>query len=236
MPSHRDARLFMVRIYVDDWDGDAVPTFHIERTSGDGEPPPPPSPEGVTAALDRAANWLEVSIPFWNDYLRGAFDGAEPNRATPARAVPGGADNLMYGSLAWELADGEALVVTSDVADADYWGWTIHTAPWFESGDYANRQTSLSGRHLHVDDDGLVRLVVAHTDPGAPNWIDTEGRRRGLLVFRLVGARAGVEPRTVVVTPSEVRTHLPEGHPVVSPDERRAALRRRRASVDRRLR
>jgi hypothetical protein len=236
MPSHPDARLLSVRVFVDDWATDAVPTFHIERTSGEGDPPPPPTPERIAGGLGRSVHWLETSVPYWNAFLAGALEHATPNQIAPARSVPGGADNLMYGSAVWNLASDEVLVVTSEVPDADYWGWTIHTMPWFESGDYANRQTSLSGRQLHFDDDGLVRLVVAHRDPGTPNWIDTEGRPQGLLVFRLVGATAGVDPRAEVLSGDEVRSGLPAGHPVVGAEERREALRRRRADVARRLR
>jgi len=235
MPTRPEARLFMLRVYVDDWSRDVVPTFHIERTSTGGSPsPPPPTPERIAAALDRSMHWLATSIPYWKVYLDDTFARGVPNHLAPARAVPGGADHLRYGSGVWELADDEVLLIACDVPDADYWGWTIHTAPWFESGDYANRQTSLSGRGLYVDDDHRVRLVLAHHDPGVPNWIDTEGRRRGLLVYRLVGARSGVEPAAEVVGADELRARLPPRHPVVTTDERRVALRARRASVARR--
>mgnify|MGYP000287624756 CR=1 FL=1 len=33
-----------------------------------------------------------------------------------------------------------------------------------------------------VDDDGVIRLVLSHTDPGVANWLDASGRRSGLLV------------------------------------------------------
>ena len=36
--------------------------------------------------------------------------------------------------------------------------------------------------------DGSFRLVVAHTDPGHPNWIDTCGHRHGIMGLRWVCA------------------------------------------------
>ena len=55
-----------------------------------------------------------------------------------------------------------------------------------------------------------MRVVLAHEDPGVPNWIDTEARPRGLLVFRLIGATAGIEPEAFgrAVFPSDLPAAL----------------------------
>ncbi|MGH9025778.1 MAG: hypothetical protein ACRDWD_06650, partial [Acidimicrobiia bacterium] len=55
----------------------------------------------------------------------------------------------------------------------------LYNEAWFESLDIANRVVNLNGHQMHVDDDGKWRVVVAHYDPGVPNWLDTEGRRSG---------------------------------------------------------
>ena len=115
--------------------------------------------------------------------------------------------------------------------DADYWNFIHHTLPWLESGEFDRRLTSLSDQQIHVDADGVVRVVVAHRDPGAPNWIDTEERKRGLLVYRWVWARNNPLPRARVLPLGEVRKALPPDHPIVSPAERRAQLARRREAV-----
>jgi len=44
-----------------------------------------------------------------------------------------------------------------------------------------------------------VRLVVAHADPGVPNWIETTDHRRGSIYPRWVGAKQHPEPTTRVV-------------------------------------
>jgi hypothetical protein len=82
-----------------------------------------------------------------------------------------------------------------------------------------------------VDDDGSVRIVVAATDPGVPNWIDTEGRTEGMLVYRSIGTRTRPVPSAAVVPASEVRAHLPASHPSVDASKRREQLVRRRAAV-----
>jgi hypothetical protein len=226
LPLHPAARLFQVRAYLSDWECDAAPLLHIERI-GAGEPPLTDA-GAVARGLDRAAQWVERSLPYWSRYTRSAAAKATPNVTVPPRSAAGGADNILYGSCFWDLAEGQALLVTCAAPDADYWGFTIHTLPWLESGDFANRQTSLSGHQMFIDGDGRFRVVLAHRDPGAPNWIDTEERRRGMLAYRWVRARSNPTPEARVVPLAELRTALPPAHPVVSPEERRAQLRRRR--------
>ena len=48
--------------------------------------------------------------------------------------------------------------------------------------------------------DGSVRFVIAHRDPGVPNWLDTAGHQRGTVGVRWVGPDVvDVLPTTSVV-------------------------------------
>jgi hypothetical protein len=222
------ARLLTVRVFQADWVRDASPVFHIERVGAEGVPRPPLEPSEVAAALDRAATWVEASAGFWNRYTSEARKRAEPNVVMPARAAPGGADHIRYGSCIWQLESSDAaLLIECEIPDADYWGFTIHTLGWLESGDFAERCTSLNGEQAHVDDDGRVRIVLAHRDPGVPNWIDTEGRAEGMLVHRWVWARDNPVPTSRVVSLAELRPQLPDDHPRIDPAERRRRLAQR---------
>ena len=228
IPMHPKARFFLIRVYLSDWERDVSPGFQIERVDLAGVPAPPLQPEALARSLDRAVTWVERSLAYWNRYTTEACARAKPNQASPARSAPGGADNILYGSCFWDLAEDEALLLTCERPDADYWGFALHTLHWLESGDFASRQTSLSGHQAHVDADGRVRFVVAHRDPGVPNWLDTEGRRRGMLAYRFVRARSGAVPEARVVALAALRAALPAAHPSVAPEERRACLARRR--------
>jgi hypothetical protein len=231
MPMDAKARLLTIRIYQSDWERDAAPVFHIERSDAAGVPPPPLEPAFVARALGRAGRWVEASTHFWNRYTAEGWKRASPNVPSPAQAAPGGADNILYGSCFWELAPAQALLLTCDAPDADYWNFTLHTLAWLESGDFADRQTSLNGHQLHADGDGRVRLVLAHSDPGTPNWIDIGGRERGLLVYRWVWARSNPLPEAQVVALPGLPAALPADHPQISPDERRVRLARRREAA-----
>ena len=44
-------------------------------------------------------------------------------------------------------------------------------------------------------------MVVAHADPGIPNWIDTESRASGTLFFRFFLAEGDIDPLGAEVVP-----------------------------------
>jgi hypothetical protein len=234
IPTDPAARYLLIRQFQLDWERDAIARFSIERVDTRGLVPSLPTPEGVAAALDRAATWAASSLEYWVEYVDGSRRNLPHNGFVPPSTPPGGAPNIAYGAGWWELADDEALVITSDVPDADYWGWTIHTRYWLDSGAFADRQTSLNATQTHVDADERMRIVVSAVDPGAPNWIDVEGRPEGLLVYRYVGTRTRPVPTAEVVSVDRVRDLLPGTHPVVDAATRREALARRRIAAHRR--
>ncbi|MGE4650747.1 MAG: hypothetical protein AAEJ53_07665, partial [Myxococcota bacterium] len=131
----------------------------------------------------------------------------------------------------------EALLVQTEVPeDATYWSYQWYIYPWFEAPDYANRQTHLTGDMMHVNADGRVRMVFAHRDPGVPNWIDTEGRSRGSIAYRYVGAKTAPAPSSRVVAFEEIAESFPAGTPQVSAGERAETIAKRREHVARRFR
>src|SRR5262245_59671553 len=228
IPMHPKARLFLIRVYLSDWERDVSPGFQIARVGLEGAPAPAPEPGALARSLDRALTWVERSVAYWNRYTQEACARVKPNEAAPARSAAGGADNILYGSCFWDLAEDEALVLCCELPRADYWGFALHSLHWLESGDFAGRQTSLSQHQAHIDADGRVRIVLAHRDPGVPNWLDVEGHRRGMLAYRFVRARGQPAPEARVVPLAALREALPASHPSVGAEERRTRLVRRR--------
>jgi hypothetical protein len=60
--------------------------------------------------------------------------------------------------------------------------WNMH----MQTLEYRHRSTSRNRRQLRTAADGGFRVVVAHRDPGVPNWLDTEGHRLGTVFWRFV--------------------------------------------------
>jgi hypothetical protein len=225
------ATLLLIRQFQCDWEHDRVATFHIERVDRRGEPVPRPEPATVAIALERAIEWTERSLRYWSAYGAQAAAALPVNAFGPPRTPPGGAPHIAYGAGRWSLADDEALLIAVDEPDADYWGWTIHTDRWFDSGDFSSRQTSLNMTQTHVDPDGRVRVVATGHDPGTANWIDTGGRAEGLLLYRYVGARTRPVPDAKVVPVASIVEHVPADHPRVDAAQRREQLARRSVAV-----
>jgi hypothetical protein len=230
LPTDPRARILTIRQYQYDWEHDRVASFSIERLDARGMPLSEPSAADIAAAIERATRWIDRSLHYWARHST-RDGGAPPNTIGPPATPPGGAPHIAYAAGQWSLGSDEALLVTTDVPEADYWCWVAHSQPWFDSGDFASRSTSRNHAQVHVDADGRVRLVLAHTDPGIPNWIDTSGRSRGMLAYRLIGARTKPVPTTNVIALDKLRGLLPPNHPVVDGATRRDELARRRAAV-----
>ena len=74
-----------------------------------------------------------------------------------------------------------------------------------ESLDYRYHRIHLNKHTASYREDGSVRVVVAHEDPGTENWIETAGHDCGTMSWRWVRARENPRPRTRVVKLDEIR-------------------------------
>jgi hypothetical protein len=94
--------------------------------------------------------------------------------------------------------------------------------------DWTHAQTSLNRSQATVDDDGVLRVVVAHRDPGLRNWMDTTGYRRGVLQCRQVGSVQPPAFTTSIIPVASALEHLPASTARVTAHQRADALRERR--------
>ncbi len=116
-----------------------------------------------------------------------------------------------------------------EVPLARYWSLQLYDIPWFELVDVTEHVVSLNHTQARVDDDGVIRAVVSHRDPGVPNWLDAAGLRTGLFTVRAFWTTGEVTtPRTRVVPVDEAAASLPEGTPTVTPAQRSALMAARR--------
>ncbi|MEM1155120.1 MAG: DUF1214 domain-containing protein [Pseudomonadota bacterium] len=76
---------------------------------------------------------------------------------------------------------------------------------FLQAYDFRLRNVSLNRAQTVQGSDGEFRIVIAHRDPGVPNWLDASGRPYGLVYWRFLFPEGEIEtPRTRVVTLSEV--------------------------------
>ena len=110
----------------------------------------------------------------------------------------GGDPNIAYYHSHWALAEDEALLIEVVPPDCDYWNFQLNNY-WMESLDYRHHRIHTNKHLASPEDDGSIRLVVAHQDPGLANWMETAGHRSGTMCFRWVRATTHPEPATRLV-------------------------------------
>jgi len=110
----------------------------------------------------------------------------------------GGDPNITYYHSHWALVPDEALVIEVMPPQCEFWNFQLNNY-WMESLDYRHYRIHTNKHLASYEDDGSLRLIVAHEDPGHPNWIETAGHSSGTMCFRWVRADEHPRPRTRVV-------------------------------------
>ncbi len=219
-----------IREYYFDWSEAEPALFTIECLDDDaGEPPARRTAATTAAQLREGLDGVAHSVEYWNTYMREKGDEGVPNTFAPAFAQANGLDAARYAFCFWDLGPDDALVVEVPVPPARYWTFQLYELAWFELVDVADRLSSLNHTQAPVDDDGVIRLVLSHTDPGVANWLDASGRRTGLLTYRAFWTTGDVPtPTTRVVPVGEAVAALPDGTGLLDPAGRAAQMTARR--------
>jgi hypothetical protein len=110
--------------------------------------------------------------------------------------------DIVYTGAWWELSDDEAVLVEGPAPVARYWSVQIFNR-WLESPDYLYRNVAINSKAAQLRKDGTFRVVLAHRDPGVPNWIETAGHRQGQICLRALLCK---EPLSITFR----RIHLSE--------------------------
>ena len=110
----------------------------------------------------------------------------------------GGDPNITYYHSHWAIAPDEALLIEVTPPECEHWNFQLNNY-WMESLDYRHFRIHTNKHLAHYSEDGSVRLIVAHENPGSPNWIETAGHTSGTMCFRWVRAKAHPQPRTQLV-------------------------------------
>ena len=154
--------------------------------------PPAPTDASVAAGLRRMATFVRSctvdTIPKPGEADPPAFVSRVPH-VFPAPVHPGNhalaAGNAAYSMAPYLLGPDEALVMRvrwprCRCANVSLWNRQLQTF------DYLRNRVSLNRAQAVAGTDGAVTIVIAHRDPGVPNWLSTEGRPFGLVFWRFM--------------------------------------------------
>ena len=180
LPLDADAVCAITRDYLVDPVHGRRATWSIEALD------PPATFEQDDADLARrfraAATWVKeqagiVPIPL-----------GEPNVVDEPYPVPAvtygwAAGDAAYAMGSFDLAAGQQLVIRGRSPACAFWNvclWNtlLHTY------NYDYERVTINGGQVAYEPDGSWTIVVAHEDPGHPNWVSTAGHDRGRIWFR----------------------------------------------------
>ncbi|MCM6773387.1 hypothetical protein NDR87_07875 [Nocardia sp. CDC159] len=234
------ASMLAVREVYGDWARERKGSIRIERVDTIGTAPAEPDVEQLRKRYRAAGRMLVQRIHTWFNFPRWFYLDLPVNTLTEPRPTPGGL-STQYSSVGhFDLAEDQALVITVPKSDAPYQGFQLGSR-WYISLDYVNHQTSLNSAQAQVDPDGMIRMVVSARDPGIVNWIETTGRRRGILQFRWQrtdrAMTAADGPTIAVVAFDEIAGQLPhyESNRIDESGWRARIAERQRAFAERML-
>jgi len=201
-----DTRQILIRQTFLDRAHEAPVEVEIECLDQD-EPLPPLDPARVPGLLMGSAMYAMGCAQWFADWVVDFKNHAPVNAfhlpdAENHRLV-GGDPNVRIWLGQWRLGPREALVVEVTPPECHYWNFQLANI-WAESLETRFRRTHVNSGSAKLEEDGSVRLVVAHEDPGVANWIDTAGHDHGIMGVRWVRAASHPEPKTRVVPLAEI--------------------------------
>jgi hypothetical protein len=200
--------LVMVRQTFNDKNKEIAAEITIENLDG-RTAPDPVTPQMIDEGLKTAALFTAGAPMLFAKWANGfrkhtnklpLFDPAVSNAA-------GGDASIIYYHSHWKLAPNEMLVITVKPPKCDAWNFQLNNY-WMESLDYRYFTVCINKSSAVYEPDGSVKVVVAHSNPGLPNWINTCGHNEGTMCwrwYRLAEGETAVEPDTFVITNYELQ-------------------------------
>ncbi len=170
-------------------------------------PPSRPDDAAVAARIRRVANYVRgmtFDVPPFPRGPQPEWVSITPNHfnppANPASDTGWANMDAYYAIAPYELQSDEALVIEGRFPSCRFANVVLFNR-FLQTYDYLNRRVSLNRRQTVLEPDGSFRMVLAHRDPGVPNWLDTEGRTQGRLFWRFLLPEEPLQPLRTRVLP-----------------------------------
>lgn len=228
------SNVVMVRYRSWDWANERDPQLSIECL----EKVPlkqRPTPDEIVARIRAMCTFTRNMAKMFFAMQNGVKERVGINVFEPIRYGPG-LQKQIYWPAVFELDDGEALIIETDLpAVRPYWNIQLND-PYFNAVEFVYRLGNLNGATARISSDGKLRAVISLEDPGVPNWLDPAGYKQGTVYGRWYDCDSNPTPTIKRVSLAALRDHLPKDTPVVTPAEREVEIRERVRAAQRRRR
>ena len=183
-----DASGILVRQYIANRKKEELPTLNIEVLGSPIQFSPVTDQEIADAIIGTSYAFLSLTTLHHRvlpELMEKTNVFIEANSDSLGGAISGNDNLYMIGS--YQLADDEALIMLVQPPKTRYWNIALESR-WHETADYLHRPTSMTLDEVNYNEDGSVEFIVAHKDPGHPNWLDTSGHNFGFITLRWLDA------------------------------------------------
>jgi hypothetical protein len=230
-----DAHEFYIRDVLLHWDRDDPNHLSVQRLGS--------APTTQARTLDEQAEATADMMAYFANFTGKLSHGvykSEPNNFNLAWSADkvGAMRNQVYVMGRFDLKPDEAFVVDVGDGGAEYFTVPLSNI-WGTTLELVDRTGSLNKAQSVANEDGTYTYVIAATDPGVANWIDSDGLGEGILTLRMAefggdGPKENLGARGRVVKLDRLDVEVPTLRRVTAA-ERTTELAERRAAYLRRL-
>ena len=200
LPMADDSSILIVRQTFEDRDAEVPAELQIEALDGPAFPDPL-TPQRLETSLERVTAFVGGTARTFVQWAE-LFRMEQFNRLHTVDQEmffrAGGDPSIFYLHGYWRLEPGQALRIDSEIPQCQTWNFQLDNY-WMESLDYRHHRISVNQHSARLNEDGTVTLVVAASDPGFGNWIDTAGHDHGTMLLRWTNAESHPLPHTEVI-------------------------------------
>ncbi|HSW15127.1 MAG TPA: sulfotransferase [Solimonas sp.] len=186
----------LTRDYLRDPGKDKRATWTVEAMD-----PPAAKQDDIKTLVKRfraARVWLNEQAQMCPVRIAAINEVQEPY-PVPKETFGWSAGDASYAIGSFELEPDQTLLIEGRSPECAFWNLCLWN-PFLHTYDYAYDRVTINTSQVQYEADGSWKIYVSARDPGKPNWVSTQGHRRGLLWFRwFLPSDAVQKPKTTVL-------------------------------------
>lgn len=165
-----------------------------------------PNDEDIAAGIRRVTTFVKSNVIAMTSENSPPWVSRTPNQFNPPKkdashdAITYAARDNVYSMAPFVLGPDQALLIRGRFPTCRFSNVVLFNR-FLQTLDYEERSISLNRAQTVLREDGSFEMIVAHRDPGRPNWLDTEGRPYGIMFWRFQLPEGDIPPlETEVIT------------------------------------
>lgn len=165
-----------------------------------------PTDAQIAAGIDRVTEFVKGNVVTMTDANSPSWVSRKPNQFVPPKkddsheSITYAARDNVYAMAPFVLGPDQALVIRGRFPKCRFASLVLFNR-FLQTFNYEERVVSLNRAQTVLDDDGNFEMILAHRDPGKPNWLETEGRPYGIMFWRFQLPEGDIPPlETEVIT------------------------------------